>query len=83
LSLARDLGIPQSHETQIHNIASESEIIMIGVLNHQTRIHNITVESVSIMVGLLLREKKSNERAAYHLLILMVDMTLTIFVNRD
>jgi len=56
-SLARDLGVPQSHETRIHNIALENEIIMICVLlSHETRIHNIALESVSIMIGVLLGE---------------------------
>jgi len=54
-SLARDLGVPKSHGTQMHNIALESGIIMIGVLlNHKTRIHNIALESIIIVIGVFL-----------------------------
>jgi len=39
------IGVLLSHEIRIHNIALESEIILIGVLlSHETRIHNITLE---------------------------------------
>jgi len=41
------IGVLLSYETRIHNIALESEIILIGVLlSHEIRIHNIAFERV-------------------------------------